>query len=294
MNLSKLLLTIVLVFSVSSSLIEQPSISAQTESSTGNQLADTSWRLTSFVTGRAQTPAIESVATTLAFGSGGRASGSGGCNTYGADYRVNGNRLSFGSIVSTMRACVDPGANRQEQRYYRALESASRFNISGNRLTIFHDGGRGTLTFRNESTLTPSLAKYEDLTNPTALLASFYNAVNANDYGRAYRYWEIPPGRLADFERGYRDTAAVQLIVQPPTHFDGAAGSFYAEVPTVIVARQRNGSERIFSGCYVARKSNVREGENPSEGVWRIYRASLSPAAARASIPKLLARACAD
>ncbi len=79
--------------------------------------------------------------------------------------------------------------------------------------------------------------QYEDLKSPVALLASFYNAINTKDYDRAYGYWETPPGSLADFARGYRETLKVQLIVQPPTNIEGAAGSLYAEVPTVIVAR---------------------------------------------------------
>ncbi len=41
----------------------------------------------------------------------------------------------------------------------------------------------------------------------------------------------------------------VQLIVQPPTRIEGAAGSLYAEVPTVVVARHRDGAERYFAGC---------------------------------------------
>lgn len=293
MGISKLLVTIALLISVCGSPVGQTSTSGQVQSSrAGNPLADTQWRLASFATGRAQWSASEGTTITLKFGSDGRAGGSSGCNTYGADYRVIENRLTFGSIISTKRACLNQGANQQEQRYFRALASANRFVLANDRLTIFHEGGRSELTFRNDSPSMPAQEVYEDLTNPVALLASFYNAVNGREYDRAYGYWEIPPGRQEDFSRGYQNTANVQLIVQPPTHIDGAAGSLYAEVPTVIVAHQRNGGERIFSGCYVTRKSSVRAAENPSEGGWHIYRASLSPAAANASIPQLLARAC--
>jgi hypothetical protein len=124
------------------------------------------------------------------------------------------------------------------------------------------------------------------------LLASFYNAVNAREYERAYRYWETPPGNLEEFARGYAETASVQPIVEPPTRIEGAAGSLYAEVPTILVARQRDGSERIFVGCYVTRKSSLRPSDVPKEEVWRLYKASVSPAAADASTPKLLAQAC--
>ncbi len=84
----------------------------------------------------------------------------------------------------------------------------------------------------------------------------------------------------------------MQLIVEPPTRTEGAAGSLYAEVPTLLVTRHRDGSERIFVGCYVTRKSNLRPSDVPKEEVWRIYKTSISPAAAGAAIPKLLAQAC--
>jgi heat shock protein HslJ len=288
MSVSRLLIAVQLVASCFL-LVMPASTNAQDPSSgAGNRLADTEWTLTSFGVGNAVSPVVEGTTVTLKFGSDGRAGGSSGCNTYGSDYRVSGNTVSFGAIFSTKRACLDRRANQQEQRFFRALESARTFRLSGNRLTIFHDGGQNSLNFVNSSPAPPPQDQNEDLTNPVALLASFYDAINSRDHNRAYRYWETPPSRYEDFVRGYRDTVNVQLIVQPPSRFDGAAGSLYAEVPTVIIARQRNGTERMFAGCYVTRRSN----QGAADGVWRIYRGSLSPAAARAPIPRLLARAC--
>jgi heat shock protein HslJ len=287
-GISRLLSALVLL---STTAIDTQTISAQAESNTTSRLANTEWRLTSFGPARNETVVLENTRITLKFGADGRAGGSSGCNTYGSDYRVRGNRLSFGSIISTKRACLDPQANQQEQRYFRALETANSFRLTGSRLTIFDNSGGSTLNFASESA-TQAQARYEDLTNPVAVLASFYNAVNAGEYDRAYRYWEIPPGRFEDFVRGYRDTLNVQLIVQPPTHIEGATGSLYVEVPTMIVGRRRDGMERIFAGCYVTRKSNLRADDSPGGGVWRIYRGRLSPVATSARIPKLLAQAC--
>lgn len=134
--------------------------------------------------------------------------------------------------------------------------------------------------------------RYEDMSSPVTLLASFYDAVNSRDYGRAFGYWETPPGNVQDFARGYSETAGVRLIVEPPTRVEGAAGSLYVEVPVVLIARQRGGGERVFAGCYVARKSNLRQTDAPKDEAWRIHSAKVSLAASGDSIPKLLARAC--
>ena len=267
MGFSKLLPTIILLISTCNLLAAQtPASSSSAESKSAN----TQWRLASFGASGTESPVIEGTTITLKFGADGRGGGSGGCNSYGGEYRERGDNLSFGQIISTKRACLEQSANQQEQRYFAALESASKFKISDNRLTIFHGDGRSVLNFVGDPSSKPTEQRYENLNSPVALLASFYE----------------------DFTRGYAETASVQLIVEPPTHISGAAGSLYSEVPTVIVARNRDGSERIFVGCYVTRKSNLHPSDIPKEEVWRIYRASMSPAAAGSAIPKLLAQAC--
>jgi heat shock protein HslJ len=277
-------------------------VTAQIKLSTsGNPLADTKWMLTSFGVGGVGNPLIERSAITLKFGSESRASGSGGCNTFGADYNVNGNKISFGRVISTRRACVDQRLNQQEQRYLGALESAETFRLDGNSLVIFHDDGRNRLLFMSTATSGASDPRFEDLTSPVNLLTSFYNAIDARDYERAYRYWETPPASLEVFERGYRDTTNVRVFLQPPTRIEGAAGSMYAEVPTLVIAHQQTGRDRarqqdgrdlIFVGCYVTRKSSRGLTENSVESSWRIYRVKLFPVSSITSIPQLLVDAC--
>ncbi len=293
MGLSKPLLIIVLLMSTCSQLAAQPQTSLATEpTSAEGRLANTQWRLVSFGTAGRELPVIKGSPITIKFGADGRVGGSGGCNSYGGEYREQGDNLSFSQIISTKRACVEQSANQQEFQYFAALESANKFNLSDNRLTIFYGDEQRTLNFVADSSNKPTDQRYENLCSPVDLLASFYNAVNTREYERAYRYWETPPSNLQDFTRGYADTLSVQLIVQPPTRIEGAAGSVYANAPTVIVTRQRDGGERVFAGCYVTRKSNLGPTDVPKEEVWRFYKASLSPVAAAAAIPKLLAQAC--
>jgi len=250
-----------------------------------NKLANTEWQLKSFEVSGKESPVVEGTSVTLKFGADGRAGGSSGCNSYGAEHTEQADRLTFNRIVSTKRACLDNRANQQEAAYFSALQSATRFNLSDDRLTVFYGDSQNVLNFMREGK--PPDQMNENVNGPVEMLALFYDAVNRRDYERAYRYWETPATSLEEFSRGYANTANVQLIVQPPIRVEGAAGSLYVEIPTVLVARQRDGSQRVFAGCYVARRSNIQ-----TESSWRIYKASVSAVTNNTAVPKLLAETC--
>jgi heat shock protein HslJ len=256
-------------------------------------LAGSEWRLVSFGRSGAELSVIEGTTVTLKFGEDERASGSTGCNSYSCTYGVRGDTLSFGRMISTRRACLDQRANQQEQRYVAALESANRFRLAENGLTIYYDAGRSVLNFVNTRAAAPESETSDDRSSPVSLLTSYYNAINMKEYGRAFRFWETPTDSLEQFTRGFADTERVRLLVEPPSRIDGAAGSLYAEIPTILVARHRNGTERIFAGCYVLRRSNVRSSDGADDG-WHIYKAKLRPAGANVSTPTLLDQTCRD
>lgn len=113
----------------------------------GNRLAGTSWQLVSFGLAGAETGLIEGSAITLEFSPDGRATGSGGCNSYGGEYQVQDHTLSFGPIVSTKMACADPNVMQQEQQYFQALQTAGQFELAGDHLTIRYSEGREVLNF---------------------------------------------------------------------------------------------------------------------------------------------------
>jgi heat shock protein HslJ len=248
-------------------------------------LTGTEWRLVSLGPAGAETDVIAGTTVTLNFGEDGRASGSTGCNSYSGTYQVRGDNLSFGRLVSTRRACLDQNANQQEQRFLSALESANRFRLSTDRLTILSDRGRSVLNFVNSSAPEPDDGPRDERNDPVATLAAYYDAINSRDYRRAYRFWESPSS-FEQFARGFADTDRVRLLVEPPARLEGAAGSAFAEIPTIVVATTRAGSERVFAGCYVLRRSNVRDNG------WRIYRAGISPVAASARVSRLLVQSC--
>jgi heat shock protein HslJ len=249
-------------------------------------LTGTEWRLISFGPAGAEASLVAGITVTLKFGEDGRASGSTGCNSYGGTYQVRGDNISFGRLISTKRACLDQNANQQEQRFLSALEAANRFRLSSNRLTIFSDRGRNALNFVSNSQSDESDGPREQPRDPLTTLAAYYDAINARDYRRAFSYWDSPAVSFERFASGFADTDRVRLLVDPSTQPEGAAGSVYADVPTVVIATTKVGSERLFVGCYVMRKSNV------VDRGWKIYRANVSQIPSSTNLSRALSQAC--
>lgn len=105
------------------------------------------WKLVSFGKTGSETQIIEGSSVSLKFDPDGQASGSGGCNSYGAKYETQGDALTFKEIVHTMMACVDEQINQQEAQYFTTLQGASKYEISGNNLIIISDNGESQLNF---------------------------------------------------------------------------------------------------------------------------------------------------
>lgn len=245
------------------------------------------WCLVSLGPAGSETNVVAGTTVTLRFGEDARASGSTGCNSYGGTYQVRGDNISFSRLVSTRRACLDQNANEQEQRFLSTLGAANRFRLSSNRLTILSDRGRSVLNFVNSAGSEPDEGgPRDDNSDPVATLAAYYSAINARDYRRAFRFWDSPPSSYEQFARGFADTEQVRLLVEPSTSIEGAAGSVYADIPAIIVSTLRNGSERVFAGCYVMRRSNVQD-----RG-WQIYRAGVSPVSSNIKLSRVLSQAC--
>lgn len=81
----------------------------------------------------------------------GLASGSSGCNSYGGAYRVDGNKINFQELESTLMACIDPsGVMEQESTYLNFLGEANRLEIDGGKMQIFRSDGQGLIFVRVE------------------------------------------------------------------------------------------------------------------------------------------------
>jgi hypothetical protein len=111
-----------------------------------------------------------------------------------------------------------------------------------------------------------------------AVIRDYYAAINSGDFGRAYALWS-DEGRAsgqspAQFAAGLADTTGVSVEMQAPGNVDAAAGSRYIGIPVTLVATQRDGSERRFSGRYTRRRAVV-DGATPEQRAWRIASADL-------------------
>lgn len=134
---------------------------------------------------------------------------------------------------------------------------------------------------------------YEDRTGPLEMLQSYYNAINRREYQRAYGYFESGPTVLpyAQFVQGYADTASVTLMTGQ-FNIGAAAGSSYAEMPTVIIATHTDGSVHTFYGCYTLRRTNPGVDPNPASTLWRIYSTNIKAAPANTPVSTLLKQGC--
>ena len=115
--------------------------------------------------------------------------------------------------------------------------------------------------------------------SPLDLITSYYDAISATDYYRAYSYWPTgAPGQtLAQFSQGFAGTANIGVVAGLSFNIGAAAGSAYASTPLLITATSW-GQPQLFVGCMVARKSNVPVGNSPvPDPNWHLYSAKIYP-----------------
>jgi len=112
------------------------------------ELAGTAWILVNFESETGVIPALVEAAATLDFSKDGETkgmlSGGSGCNRYFASYSLVGDHLSIGPLGSTRMFC-GPAQMTQEERYFQALATARRCELSNGVLLIGYAGG--TLRF---------------------------------------------------------------------------------------------------------------------------------------------------
>jgi len=94
-----------------------------------------------------ESPVLEGTKVTLQFQDENQAGGSGGCNTFGAQYAVSDGVISITEIESTLMACTAEGVMEQEEQYYDALQAAGEFDLRDGELRIWYNDGEGVLNF---------------------------------------------------------------------------------------------------------------------------------------------------
>jgi polar amino acid transport system substrate-binding protein len=114
-----------------------------------NPLTGTSWILSSMNINQVLIPGTNVTADFAAD----RVSGSGGCNTYNANYVVDGQAIMVRNFTSSQQACTEE-ILQQEQLFFTALQSATTYQLAGDQLVLFDSGGAEILRF-NQLVATP-------------------------------------------------------------------------------------------------------------------------------------------
>lgn len=103
-----------------------------------------SWKLVSYGSASSQTPAAPNVDTSIEFKSGGPLSGNVGCNSFGGDYEVKGDTITFGPVMSTMMFC-EGLAGDQEMGTLAVIKESAKFVLDGDTLTITSADGNSVI-----------------------------------------------------------------------------------------------------------------------------------------------------
>ena len=111
-----------------------------------------------------------------------------------------------------------------------------------------------------------------------AVIRTYYAAINALDYSRAYGLWSDggrASGQSPDqFAAGFGGTSVVMVDIGTPGAIEAAAGSRFIQIPVTLRAQQTDGSSRRFEGHYVLRRAVV-DGASDTQRTWRIASADL-------------------
>lgn len=109
-------------------------------------LEGTTWTLSGLVENEGVSSMIGDEEITALFEDG-QLSGFAGCNSYSAEYSVDGEVLNLGDVVSTLVACEDEERNEREQAFLGALQNAAAYQIVRESLTLLDASGNPLLQF---------------------------------------------------------------------------------------------------------------------------------------------------
>lgn len=133
----------------------------------------------------------------------------------------------------------------------------------------------------------------DDRSTAERVISSFYNAIDRQEYLRAYSYFG-PGAEVSDyakFKAGYQTTTRVTIKTGTETS-EGAAGSIYYTLPVAIDALNTDGTHQVFAGCYTLRLAQPSVQDAPPFVPLHIERGALKPA--EGSLDELVAKPCLE
>lgn len=105
------------------------------------RLEGVTWEVTGYHDGRdAVVGPKPGTSLNLSFADG-AVSGSSGCNTFRGTYTAEGDRISFGPLATTRKACAGEGVMEQERAFLAALQAAKVWTVRDELLDMHFEGG---------------------------------------------------------------------------------------------------------------------------------------------------------
>jgi hypothetical protein len=96
----------------------------------------------------------------------------------------------------------------------------------------------------------------DDRSSPETVIRSLYNAIDRDEFARAYSYFSNPPADSVEaYAQGFAGSETTELIFGAPSD-EGAAGSVYYRQPIVLRSVAEDGTETVYSGCYTLQAPN--------------------------------------
>jgi hypothetical protein len=110
---------------------------------------------------------------------------------------------------------------------------------------------------------------YDDTTTPVRALLSFYNAINRQDFRRAYGYLSYTDGRTwRQFMAGYAKTRYDEIVrLLPAPYLTPSHAHVLTCVGIQLLAHNKNGQTVRYGGWYLLKSAT---GQNPHFAGWRI------------------------
>ena len=137
-----------------------------------------------------------------------------------------------------------------------------------------------------------SPANYIDnRSDAVALLSSYLNSINRQEYVRAFSYWQTPASTYDAFAAGYATTASITAQFGTVTP-DAGAGQIYYSLPVALKSSMTDGSLKTYVGCYVMHLAQPGfQGTVPFQPLG-ITNATVNLVDNSANLTSLLATAC--
>lgn len=134
----------------------------------------------------------------------------------------------------------------------------------------------------------------DDHSTPFQVLRSYYNAINRQEYVRAYSYWSDSNTQpYAKFEQGFKDTVSVELYTGQ-LYGGVAAGTTYYQAEVSLKSRLSNGTSQTFAGCFSFRFGNPANYGTPPFRPMLIDKAKMQQLNGNANTAQVMKQSCLD